>query len=263
MDAAGFQGSDGMAGINFSGMLGANNYSTLFNSLNSGSSSNIAGSNMLSDWASLKNGSYSKLVKSYYKLPEKDLSANKNDKSENSALLRANSEVKSDANDLKSSISALADSKSLFTDKITTKDANGNEVMDYDRQKIGKAVKSFVDSYNSMIKSGGDSDNNAVLRNTLSMVTNTSRNAALLSKAGISIGEGNTLSIDSEALNKANIDDLKSIFSGAGSFVSSLESNVSNIEYAVNAENNRFSNYTMAGTYNNISGVGNMYEGLF
>jgi len=250
-----------MSGMNISGLASSDSYSSLFDSLSTSSSSSSGSSSLLTDWASIKNGSYGKLTKAYY--TKGSGSQSTIDTDEAKTLIKSNSLLKSDVSGLRSSISDIMNSESLFTNKVTGKDSDGNETSDYDRDKITKALKSFVSAYNSVVESGSESDNTTILRNTLAMTTLTSKNSNLLDSVGITIGENNKLSVNEETLKKADISELKSLFSGYGSYVSSIDANASNIINAVNVENNKLSNYTSAGAYAQTGSVGNIYDGSY
>lgn len=89
---------------------------------------------------------------------------------------------------------------------------------DYDWNAITKTVKSFIEDYNAVVKQAGDSDTKNILRNAAWMTGITDKAENLLSKVGITIGKGNLLELDEDALKEANITTLKSLFSGHGSF---------------------------------------------
>lgn len=245
-----------ISGINF----GTNDYSELFDSLSNTSSQKSSSSNFLADYASIKNGSYAKLTKAYY---NKNSGSNAVAEEGVSDRVKSNTEVQTHADALKSSANSLVNSKTLFTKKVETKDNDGNTTTDYDYNKIYKVLKSFVDDYNSVIKAGGESDNNSVLRNTLSMTRMTKENKNLLEDVGITINDDNTLSIDEEAVKKANINDLKSLFGGVGSYADSIATKASNISYKAAYENNRLSNYTGSGAYSTVGSVGNIYDSSY
>ena len=256
--------------IDFSAINTSTGYSSLFGSLNTSSSSGTSDSSasLFTDWASLKNGTTAKLAKAYY-----GNAATKSDTNKATELARetikANNTVKSDATDLKNATSALADSKSLFTIKVDAKDKDGNvvkddsgnAVKDYDRAKITQNLKDFVSSYNAVVRSGGDSDNKSVLRNTMYMTQMTTANKDLLADVGITIGEDNKLSIDEEKANTADTNDLSALFSGYGSYAASVGSRASEIINAVNVENNRLSQYSSNGSYVSADALGKLYSG--
>lgn len=220
-------------------------YSTLFSSL-TGSSSSTSGStsnNILSDYASIKNGSYGKVLKAYYA---------KQDSSSESSSTSTEKDTAKNLNTIQVATSALTkstdallanDTKSLFTKKENTATSS-----DYDRTAIYNGLKSFVENYNSLINSAGDSSNSSILRQTVSLVKNTIANEKMLSSVGITINEDNTLSIDENNCKKANINDLTSLFSGSGSFASQVSAKASSIAfYAKNAASG-VSTYTSAGS---------------
>ena len=99
---------------------------------------------------------------------------------------------------------------------ITTKDEETGEettTKGYDIDGITKAVKSFIDDYNSLVKSGSDVTSTNVLRRTLSMTKTTLANKNLLSDVGINITEGNKLSIDEEKFTPASMSRASPTFS--------------------------------------------------
>ena len=234
----------------------SSSYSDLFSSLTTSSSD--SSSSLLSDWASIKNGSYAKITKAYY---AKEDSTSTVDSDEAKATIKANTTLKSDVTSTKTALEAL--SASSLYEKVDKKDADGNVTTDYDWDKIGKKLQSFVDSYNEIIESSVDSDNNRILRNTLSMTNITKANSNLLSDIGITVNDDNTLSLDTDALKEANINDLKSLFLGSGSYADQIDSRASELVNQINIENNKLSNYTSAGTYVNVNAVGNIYDGTY
>lgn len=190
----------------------SNSISSLFSSLGTGSTSSSStgmfGIN-LNDYASIKNGSYGKLVKSYYALDEEQVKDKKsqNDTDDTDATIRS---IKTAADDLKDSAAALYSNKSLFE-----KNANG----EYDMEAIYEKLNAFVEDYNSMIEGVGSAETESIAKAGASVVNATSNHADMLSKLGISIsGADYTLSIDKEKFMKANMSDVKTMLSGVGSF---------------------------------------------
>lgn len=202
----------------------SNGIGSLFSSMGTGSTSSssngLYGIN-LSDYASIKNGSYGKLMKSYYALDEEEATKDKkskNDTDDTDATIR---NIKSASDDLKDSAAALYSSKGLFA-----KDANG----EYDMDAIYEKVNAFIEDYNSMIGSVGSAETESIANAGASVVNNTSNNIDMLSKLGISVsGADFTLSIDKEKFMKSNIADVKSIFSGVGSFAYQVGAKASRI----------------------------------
>lgn len=200
-----------------------NAMSSLFSSMgttNTSSTSNgMLGIN-LNDYASIRNGSYGKLMKSYYALDEEKVNdkKSKNDTDDSDATIRG---IKTTADELKDSAAALYSSKSLFA-----KDANG----EYNMEAIYEKVNAFIEDYNSMIGSVGSAETEGIANAGASIVNNTSNNIDMLSKLGVSVsGADFTLSIDKEKFLKANISDVKSMFSGVGSFAYQVGAKASRI----------------------------------
>ena len=120
------------------------------------------------------------------------------------------------------------------------------EVEDYDWDKITKAVKSFVEDYNDVVKEAGESNTKDVLRNASWMTGMTDKNSNMLAKIGITIGKGNKLELDEDALKQADISSLKTVFTGYNSFVSKISQKATGIS---NAANRASATYTNNGTY--------------
>ena len=255
-----------MSSISFSSLTGGTDYSTLFSSLSNNNKSNgssgIMNASLYSDFASIKNGSYAKLCKAYYSEDsgKSSKSSQALDAATKNTLGLKNSSLKSDATGLSSAVKAL-DDKGLYENKIKTKDADGNETENFDYDKILSNVKSFVEGYNSMIESGGASDNSSVLSNTLSMVQNTNANINTLSKIGISVGYDNKLSVDEDALKKADMSAFKTLFTGTNSYGDKIESNANAIErIAQNSMTNQLG-YNSSGSFNGLSG--SLYDSFY
>ncbi|MCR5626310.1 MAG: hypothetical protein K6F99_03220 [Lachnospiraceae bacterium] len=86
------------------------------------------------------------------------------------------------------------------------------------------------------------------------MVGNTSKYQNLLSDVGITIGSDNKLSVDEEALKKADVTTLKVLFSNTNSLADDISSKASSISRA--AANAGGTTYTSDGT------ISSLYEGF-
>ena len=217
-------------------------YSSLLNSSSSNSSNNISSSilNLSQDYASIKNGSYGKLLKSYYSDSSSDW-VKSNVNVEDTKKL---SEVKSDAVDVKQKVSVI-----------------NNKLIDGgDKNKLTTAVNEFADSYNSMIKSATDSGNSSITKQAKNLTNSAYVNSDLLKSAGITVNSDNTLSVDKEKLTNASAATLKTIFTNAGSFGDNVSSKASML---YNSANNAL---TSGGTYNssavatNTNNLGILFE---
>lgn len=155
----------------------------------------------VSDYAMIKNGSYGKLMKAYYAKQDADKLSQFGDSSKTLTLMR------SSADSLKKSAEVLGDVSLYEKKKFKKKDEETGEeieVEDYDWDVITKAVKTFVDDYNSVVEQAGNSETKNVLRNAAWMTSITEKAGNLLSRVGITIGKGNKLEFDEEGLKKKN-----------------------------------------------------------
>ena len=231
-------------------------YSTLFGGGAPYIDSGMGGINV-SDYAMIKNGSYGKLMKSYYAKQDADKLSQTGDSSKTLMLMR------SSADSLKKSAEALSDASLYEKKKFKKKDEETGEeieVEDYDWDAITKAVKSFVDDYNSVVKQAGNSETKNVLRNAAWMTEITKKAENILSKVGITIGKGNKLEFDEEALKEKttlgkssieldNVSTLKSLFTGYGSFSDKIARKAFAISNAAARTKGVDKTYNKQGTY--------------
>lgn len=264
-----------MSGINFKDFNEyASQYNTRFDHsalFGSGppSINNSMGGINVSDYAMIKNGSYGKLMKAYYAQQDADNLSQTGDSSKMLTLMR------SSADSLRKSAEALSD-VSLYEKKKFKKknEETGDEieVWDYDWDAIIKAVKTFVDNYNSVVKQAGNSETKSVLRNAALMTSITEKTDNLLSKVGITVGKGNKLEFDEEAIKKTtagvsgiehdNISTLKSLFTGHNSFVNKVAQKAVGISRAAsNAAATAKATYTKNGGYSDT--LSKLFESTF
>lgn len=216
-------------------------YSALFGGTTAETTSGSSYS--LSDYASIKNGSYGKLLKAYFAKQDAEKLSGQRDTTQKLTLM------KSGADALKKSADALNDA-SLWEKKMMKKkdEATGEktEQEDYDWDAITKSVKSFVENYNGVVEDAAESDTKDVLRNTVWMTNMTDRNSNLLAKIGITIGKGNKLELNEESLRQSDISTLKSLFTGYNSYASQVSQKAASISNAANGAN---VTYTSGGAY--------------
>lgn len=253
-----------------------NDYSFLFNSLNNSKSN--AGGNLfnainLSEYSSIKTGSYGKLLKAYYAEAEADIADSKKDTSSKKNTLKEDTavekltEVSGNASTLQDSAEKLISrgKDSLFKEKeMTVKDAAGKEskVMGYDTDAIYKAVKDFTDKYNSFMKSVDDSKSSKLDQERDQLAVLVSDYTQALEKAGVTIKEDNMLSVDEKTLKAADISDLKRLFNGNASFTYNVSKKASMIGVTANSEANSMKNYTSAGNYDQTLTTGNLMDSI-
>ena len=245
------------------------NYSYLFQSL-PGSSGN-ANLNFLSDYISIKNGSYGKLMKAYYAKDNTSDEVKSAVKEKNSGISTAKDDTKTLA-----SIQSAADGLKESADKLISKDTDSvfNKVdvetkdefgfyttsKDYDKDAIYKSVSSFVDDYNSLLKEAGNSDTNSILNRTKSLVGITKANEDLLAKVGITIGEDNKLSIDEKVFKEADMTTVQSLFNGNSSYAYRVSAQASLIDFAASTESAKANTYNMTGSFNQSYSSGSIFD---
>ncbi|WP_090172553.1 hypothetical protein [Eubacterium oxidoreducens] len=221
--------------------------SSLFSSLSgSSSSTNYFDYSSLSDYNMIRNGTYYKLMKSYY---AQESSTTSDSSSDSTTETNALNRMYTDATNLKSSAQTLlsSGSKSVFN-KTTTTDEEGNSSYGYDTDKIYNAVKSFIDDYNSVIEEGDNVTTDNVTDPVVSMIKTTKVNSSLLSQLGITIGDDYQLSIDEETFKNADMSVTKSLFNGAGSYAYTISSYASTVaNNALNATGN-YTSYSSSGS---------------
>lgn len=226
--------------------MDSSSVSTLFSSINNSNNffgasksmmgQNIATSNsMLSDWYSIKTGSYSKLVKAYY--TEKPVDKNKTNKLDENKDI---SDTYTNASKVKSASSALKDASfDLMSSDLYKEDK---------RSDLYNALSDFVDSYNSMISVGAKSDSSSVNKTVDSMKSYTDVSKKLLSEVGVSVSTSGRLSIDEDAFKQANDSALKSLFASRGSYASQINALASSANTYASSQLSY--GYTAAGAYN-------------
>lgn len=189
---------------------------------NSGSASGSSlGGFDLANYAAIKNGSYGKLVKSYYAGTSKSVEEQKISAARSSNTSKAKAEsntdntgltqLKKDADQLKASAEALG------KDDLWKK-TDGR----IDTDKMTSAVKSFADNYNKVIDQASKVSSKEISQDMKFMTGMTDTFSKVLAKSGISVGSDGKLSVNEEALKKADTATVKSLFNGVGTYGSQI-----------------------------------------
>lgn len=238
----------------------SNDYSYLFSNAannNNNTTSSLLGID-LAEYSSITRGSYSKLIKAYYNKYGNDAKLSSTEEKES---VVAKTSLKTSANSLYEAASTLVTSgkDSVFKQIEITDEETGAKSKGYDKDKIFDAVKKMVDAYNGMVKDSTDSDNNAVLRQTLHMINSVSANGSLLSDVGIKIGEDNQLSIDEETFKKADMSTVKTLFNGSSSLAGKIQAAASSVYLNVNNSLGNDNFYTASGMLGKYS-TGNILD---
>ena len=244
-------------------------YSYLFQSMTTSRGNSLGNLNFLSDYASIKNGSYGKLMKAYYAKDAADKTASKGKDTEtkkNSISTAADSaktlsEIEKAADAMKESADSLLvkGSKSVFRKK--NEKATVSE--EYDTDAIYKAVSGFVTDYNDLLSktSAASSKNLQSKADTLAAVT--SANAKLLSRVGITVNSDSSLSLDEEAFKKSDMGTVKNLFGTTGAYGYKVSAQASMIDYTAAKESTRSNTYTANGTYSNVYSAGKILNSFF
>ena len=251
-------------------MYDSSSVSTLISSLGSSKStgSGLFGIN-LSEYASIRSGSYGKLMRSYFSMDSTKGTSKSDDSTKNTIedLATTTSTSKDSTKTLaaiESDAKELTDSaKALYTrsnNKVFTKDSGGS----YDTDKIYKAVKRFADDYNSMLDTAGKSSTNRISRSVSSMKNETSYNEKPLKEIGITVDEKTgKLSVDETTFKSADTEKIKNLFNGTGSYAYSVATKAAMTESYAKSEAAKSNTYTKNGTYNYNYNSGNIFTDMF
>lgn len=174
------------------------------------------------DYASLKNGSYARLMKSYYgggySAAGNSVSGQKESRSSNvldkileerrnpkvsEETQKANESLTNDISNLKSSVSALRNEKT-YTDT-----ENGTSAKD----KVASAVKDYVNQYNDVVSAAKKSTLSGKTANVAAMMRSTAENADKLEEMGITIKSNGTLQLNEGKLKATDISKVQELFS--------------------------------------------------
>lgn len=174
------------------------------------------------DYASLKNGSYARLMKSYYgggyssagssvsgqresrssNVLDKILEERRNPKVSEETQ-KANESLTNDIANLKNSVSTLRNEKT-YTDT-----ENGASAKD----KVASAVKDYVNQYNDVVSAAKKSTLSGKTANVAAMMRSTAENADKLKEMGITINSNGTLQLNEGKLKATDVSKVQELFS--------------------------------------------------
>ena len=229
-------------------------YSFLFSNLNgSNNSNNIFNSINLSDYNSIKTGTYGKLLKEYYK---------KADTEETDSTSKKNTVNKPDSE-------AIKELKQIQTDANALRDAAGKLMQrgsssalgSDDMNKAYAAVKDFADKYNTLMEEGSESDSKSIKRTAEGMVDLMKDYEESLNEIGITIDKDNKLVVDKDTFMKSSMDNVQDLFRGNNSlsYLTSMRAvSISNTAYS---ESNQSNLYTGNGSYT-APNTGDMFNSI-
>lgn len=213
-----------------------NDYSYLFSGLTSSGSD--SSSSFFADYASIKNGSYGKLMKAYYKQDDGKSGGTSATKNKDNKVVKDLNKVQTSTEDLKKVADELAKA-----DKI-----------DYD------SMKKFVDNYNSVIQSVNNVTDKSTVNRTTRLVNEVMANSKLLGKMGITLNEDSTLKLDKDTFEKASESTVNALFKGIGSFGDSISSQASKIKSSADRAITKADTYTSSGNYDAADATGKIYN---
>ena len=206
-----------MRGFNF-------NISSMFGGFGS---NNSLGSFNFSDYASIKNGSYGKLMKSYYAEQKKSTRAEKTDKDTSSKINRKKEAAidKTGLTQMKKEADGLKTAAEALNEDALWKQTDGK----YDMDKIVSAVKTFANEYNDTLNQAAKVNSKDIAQDVRYMNSMTNTMSKALSKIGVTVGTDGKLSVNEDELKKANVTSIKSLFAGSVSYGSQISDRASEI----------------------------------
>ena len=191
-------------------------YSYLFQGL-SGGNSNL---NFISDYASIKNGSYGKLMKSYYGNMSSSGSMSSGSKTSTKNVLdqileekknpkvsketqEANANLTAGISSLKNTVSTLQNADTY----VASKDGTGAA------EKVVSAIKKYVSQYNNVVSTSKNSTLTNKTSHVAAMMRSSEANAEKLAEIGISINGDGTLQLNESKLKATDISKVQDLFS--------------------------------------------------
>lgn len=192
------------------------NISSLFgtNSMNS----------LYGDFSTRKNGSYRKLMKSYYSEQKKMASDIKKAKDELSALKaqRDDKTTYEKVNPALDSMKKESDGHKAAAEALSKEDLWETKDGEYDTTKIVDAIKSFANEYNDVIDQASKVTSKDISKTASYMKSLTNIMSRALAKVGVNVDKDGKISVDEDALKKVDGKTLKSIFGGKASYGSQI-----------------------------------------
>lgn len=200
--------------------MSTNQSFSFFQGLSSSSSGNT---NFLSDYASIKSGSYKRLMKAYYGTGQSSSTTSSGTSSTSNVLDRileerrnpkVSEEVTEANSNLMTGISSLKSSVSTLQNSITYTDTeNGQSAT----AKVSSAMKNFVSQYNDVVNASKKSTLTNKTAYVANMMKSTVENADKLSEIGVTINSDGTLQLNESKLQSAELSKVQDLFSADNS----------------------------------------------
>lgn len=257
------------------------NYSsTLFSGMNSSGSSF---SGLLGEYNQIRNGTYGRLLKAYYKKYNADGTAKTDTTDKITNKVKTSSDTVDTAKELdavKTSATTLQDaamklatvktgSSSLYEKKTivdTNEDGSTSTRTDYDYDTLVKSVQSFVSAYNDTLESVGTIEASSVLQKTQWMTQVTNQYKDELAGVGISVDKDGRLTLDEKVLREKEMTELQDFFEGTNSVPGQLARKASNLAGAAELQATKAASaYTATGNNYTADSMnsGTLFDSLF
>lgn len=204
--------------MSFMNFWNYNSASSLYGSSNS--STNLY--SLFSERTSIKNGTYKKLLTSYFSSLDQQSGSTTSAKQRRSSnnimdkLLQekmyptVSKEVQEANSNLTSGLSSLKSSVSTLQKDSTYEDTeNGSSAAD----KVVSAMKSYVNNYNNVVTASKGSTLTNKTAYVANMMSSTSKNAEQLAEIGVTLKNDGTLQLDETKLKSADLSKVQQLFS--------------------------------------------------
>ncbi len=215
-----------MAGIDISKFFGNSSFSGM-NSIN------------FADYNQIRNGSYGKLLKSYYAQQSPVKSASKADTTKTDKTSRAESSSKTykkstelNASTATTKMKSAADELKTSAESLKNSDIWKKKNGTLDTDALAKSVKEFASDYNDVIAQNEKVGAKSITNQTQYMKNASNTMAKALEKVGVTFDKEGKMSVDETTLKKAEEKDLRAAFYGSYSYSSQISSNAAAISSA-------------------------------
>lgn len=193
-------------------------YSQLFQGLSSGNGS--GNTNFLADYASIKSGSYGKLMKAYYDIGTSSSTVSSGSKATTNNVLetileeRRNPVVSEDVKEANANLAAGIPTlknavATLQNDNTYTNTQNGQNATD----KVASAMKNFVSQYNEVVSAAKQSTLSNKTAYIANIMKTTKENTDGLAEIGITINSNGTLQFNEGKMKATGITKVQEMFS--------------------------------------------------
>ena len=231
-----------------------NDYSFLFSGLNKSVSGTAADMSWLSDYASIKSGSYGKLMKSYYSTVAGDDKSESSSKDSRSSVLESLTSAKAQTPTVSSETKA-------FNKAAAAADSLQNSIKDLgaikedaDDDKVYEALSGYVKNYNSVVDTASTTADKSI-GNRLDSIKNTTASSEKdLNSLGITVGKDGKLSIDKEKFAAADKSRVQDLFAERRSYAANVNVSAAMIQSTAGYDAARANTYTAAGSYSPVTG---------